>query len=118
MGLPSILIVEDQADVREMLCIFLTGEGYAVSSADNGRRALQNLQDGLRPGVIVSDLTMPEMDGEQLCRALAADPALAKLPVVLISGESCLPRVATAVGARYLRKPLDLPQLLQLVRSA
>ncbi len=111
-----ILVVEDVADDRELLCAVLAAEGYAVSAAANGLQALQQLHEGLRPRVIISDLQMPEMDGAALCRALAEDPALAGLKVVLLSGESRLSQVAASVGAHYLPKPADPRQLLQLVR--
>ena len=60
----TVLIVDDDADIRDMMRMFLETDGYRVIAAADGQDALQQLQRA-RPGVVVLDLTMPDMDGEE-----------------------------------------------------
>jgi two-component system, chemotaxis family, chemotaxis protein CheY len=108
----SILLVEDDIDVREALAEALRDQGYAVDTAVDGVHALERLRGGARPGVILLDLMMPRMDGVEFRTAQRADPALAHLPVVLLSADARMgekARVLDVQGA--IRKPIDLAQL-------
>ena len=81
----KILVVEDNDDVREMMAVTLELEGHQVSTAVNGRDALEQLRTGDKPCVILLDLMMPVMNGWELRREIESDPALADVPVIVIS---------------------------------
>ena len=85
MTRPTVFVVEDDADTREMLCRFLELEGYHVESAVNGQQALERLHAGAHPSVILLDLMMPVMDGWQFRHAQAQDAALSTIPVIVVS---------------------------------
>jgi signal transduction histidine kinase len=100
-----VLLVEDDADLREALCDVLTEFGHVVVTAADGSDGLRQLREA-RPDVVVLDLMMPHLDGWQFRLAQREDPLLATTPVVAISASSSPP--AAAVDADlFLRKPLD-----------
>jgi CheY-like chemotaxis protein len=112
----SVLIVEDDADLREMMAQLLTMEGFASATASNGREALDYLRHGARPDVILLDLMMPVMDGWEFLREQHRDHDLAGLPVIILSALD--PHRAGDTGAAvYLKKPLDFDRLVNLVRQ-
>jgi len=112
----SVLLVEDDADIRETLRTMLELDGYRVAEAENGRRALELLQAGARPSVILLDLMMPVMNGWQFREEQNRDPGLAAIPVVVISGDGRIAEKANGLGAAgCLRKPVDLDLLLATV---
>jgi CheY-like chemotaxis protein len=114
----GVLIVEDDDDMRESLQALLERKGFAVTSASNGLEALEQLRDGVRPGIILLDLMMPVMDGWELQRELAKDPALATIPVALLSGVAHLTNEAHTLGAvACFTKPVDLARLYALCRE-
>jgi CheY-like chemotaxis protein len=109
-----ILVVEDNDDVREMMAITLELEGHVVSTAVNGRDALQKLHTGSKPSLILLDLMMPVMNGWEFRQALERDPALRKVPVVIVSAATA-ELVHRTQAAAYLPKPLDMDELLDVV---
>jgi CheY-like chemotaxis protein len=116
MGEFTILIVEDDFDVREALAETLRDEGYDVDCAGDGEQALQYLRRGERPGLILLDLTMPRMSGAEFRMVQKVDPQLNQVPVVLLSADGRMEekaRVLEADGA--IRKPIDLPLLLATI---
>jgi len=114
----SVLVVEDDADIREMLRIALRAEGYEVSSVSNGREALDHLRSHAETCVILLDLMLPVMDGMHFRSVQLHDRSLAWIPVILISGAPDNDRRARELGARRLvRKPLDLDEVKQALRS-
>jgi CheY-like chemotaxis protein len=80
-----ILLVEDNVHVLDVTCVLLEAEGYAVITAVNGADALARLRAGLRPALIVLDLSMPVMDGWEFRRAQRADPELRDIPTIVYS---------------------------------
>jgi CheY-like chemotaxis protein len=110
-----ILIVEDDADLREMMAQILTLEGFRVETVANGREALDYLQQGDFPDLILLDLMMPVMDGWEFRRRQQAHPDFAAVPVVVLSALDPS-RVADLGGPAFLKKPLDFDLLLDLVR--
>ena len=119
----TILVVDDERDIREGVAMVLEDEGYRVLHAHHGAEALglleRRLADGQElPGLIVLDLFMPVMDGRQLLAALAESPQLAGLPVLLTTASErqahpdLLPRVQAT-----LRKPIELGEFLDLVAA-
>lgn len=112
-----VLLVEDDADVRFMLSMILEAEGYQVATAADGREALDQLRTRSRPSLILLDLMMPVMDGWRFRAEQQQDPALASIPVVVISAADGVPQKAASIGAAgYLRKPIDFDALLDMVR--
>jgi CheY-like chemotaxis protein len=111
-----VLIVEDDEDLRDMMAQMLTIEGFHAATAANGREALEYLHAGDKPHVILLDLMMPVMDGWEFRRQQQADPALAPVPVIVLSALD-QNRAATVDAAAFLKKPLDFDRLLELVRQ-
>jgi CheY-like chemotaxis protein len=108
-----VLVVEDDADVRTAIADVLTEEGYEVSLASNGQEALESLRSGSAPVMILLDLWMPVLDGWQFREAQLADPAIAGIPVIIMSGtvpEPPLPGIRET-----LKKPIRIQQLLSAV---
>jgi len=111
---PTVLVVEDEWVIAEVLAMTLADAGYQVITAANGRQALASLAE-TRPDVIVTDTMMPILDGPGLLAALAADPAHRDIPVVLMSAAQ--PRTTWSAGADALiGKPFDLDTLDALVQ--
>jgi len=116
--MPKILVVEDDTAILANLARFLRLEGFEVLTARNGAEGLRAACEH-RPDLVLSDLVMPEMDGETLLAALRADAASARLPVIFLtaSADRAARDAKLQLGASdYLVKPLDLQQLLDAVR--
>ena len=110
----TVLLVEDNDDVREMMSLALQLAGNGVLTASNGSEALRVLAERPPPCLILLDLMMPVMDGWELRAALRRDPTLSRIPVVVIS--ALTEDMARRLGATgYLPKPVDIDQLLQVV---
>lgn len=112
-----ILVVDDDAGIRDMLTQVLEDEGYGVTTAADGQIALSQLRQGSSPPcLILLDLMMPVMNGVQFRSEQQQDPWLASIPVVVISAHlSGRQRAHTVQAADYLEKPVDLPKLLDIV---
>ena len=113
----TILIVDDDADIRQLLTVFLTYNGYRSVSVANGLEALTYLQHSQpHPQLILLDQMMPVMDGVAFRHAQQRDPQLATLPVVVMSAvENLQPQPLPT--AAYLPKPIDFAALLTLVEQ-
>jgi CheY-like chemotaxis protein len=111
-----VLIVEDDEDLREMMAQLLTLEGFDAATASNGREALDYLNNAEKPNVILLDLMMPVMDGWEFRRQQQADPALAPVPVIVLTALDYA-RGAKVDAAAFLKKPLDFDRLIDLVRA-
>jgi CheY-like chemotaxis protein len=111
----SILIVEDEHNIRAVLTEILEDEGYAVASVPNGLEALDFLQEH-RPQLILLDLGMPVMTGWEFREQQQRDPALADIPVIVMSATPHLNQTAAALhAAACVDKPIDLNALLGMV---
>ena len=111
-----VLIVEDDADLREMMAQLLSLEGFQATAVANGREALEYLHEANAPQVILLDLMMPVMDGWEFRRKQQADPALASVPVIVLSALDQA-RAGNLDATAFLKKPLDFDHLLALVRE-
>ena len=113
-----ILIVDDSSETTEMLGKLLELEGAFVDLAKSGKEALE-IAGRRRFDLVVSDISMPEMDGYQLLRSLRELPDMADVPVVALTGygrTNDIDRARQEGFAEHLTKPLDLDKLLQIVR--
>jgi CheY-like chemotaxis protein len=110
----TILVIEDDAGIREALSDYLRSEGFLVDVAGDGAEGLERLA-ARRPDVILVDLAMPVMNGGQFLARLRADQATRTLPVVLMTGTRPPGGMAAAADA-VLQKPFDLDELLAVVR--
>jgi CheY-like chemotaxis protein len=116
----GVLVVDDDADIREVLAELLVDEGYHAMVAVDGREAL-GLMERTTPGLIITDVMMPGMDGLALLEALHGPPDLACIPVLVCTA---LPReqVALALGragltAPTMQKPMRFYELLDAVHE-
>ena len=113
-----ILLVEDEAAIREVIEAVLEAEGYRVVSTVDGADALDVLRDGLRPCMIILDLMMPVMDGRAFREAQEREPRLAGIPLLVMSADAGIEFKALNIGVRdYLKKPIDLETVLAKVKS-
>jgi len=111
-----ILVVDDDDDVRNMLCAVLSAEGYPVMSAADGVEALHRMRRD-PPALAVIDMMMPRMSGEQLLQVMAQDASLVRIPVAIMSGQTTPTSTSgpiPLVSARLI-KPFELDELLTLV---
>jgi CheY-like chemotaxis protein len=105
-----VLVVDDDCDVRDALRALLETMGFRVVVAVNGRDALDRIQRGVLPCLVVLDLEMPVMDGWGFRDALLRDPRLAGIPVIVSSGRP-RQRPAPPRLAADLPKPVDVDRL-------
>ena len=116
---PAVLVVDDDRDAREMICELLETTGRRAMGVADGGAALAYLRSNPAPDVIVLDLLMPRMDGWQFRRAQERTPALAKIPVVVVSGLRVAEKNALAWGASaFVLKPFSPDELLGAVSAA
>jgi CheY-like chemotaxis protein/signal transduction histidine kinase len=113
----TVLIVDDDAVVIELLSRSLTEEGFEVLIARDGVSALQVARER-RPTAIMLDLRLPRLDGWAVLSSLKADPALSQIPVVIISVEEERAKGFSFGACEYLVKPVDPERLVQVVRKA
>jgi CheY-like chemotaxis protein/predicted transcriptional regulator len=113
-----VMIVDDDASVREDYGELLREEGYQVLTAANGREALDQLEAVSKPSLILLDLKMPVMDGWKFHRELVDNPELNEVPVVLLSGSSDVFEEASRMEADdFLLKPVPVRELLGTVEQ-
>lgn len=113
----AVLVVDDDKNVRDLIRGELAGQGYAAAVAGNGKEALAYLKGAARPPrLILLDLMMPEMTGWEFRRLQQADPAIAGIPVAIITGLPDVEDKAAAIGAvDVLYKPSRVETLSALV---
>lgn len=109
----NVLVVDDDEDLRELVCASLEAEGYIVDAADDGRAALDRLNGAELPDLVLIDLEMPGMNGWELLRRMRASGRCFALPVLVMSGVA--PDEAP-VGVPFLPKPASVDRLLAAVR--
>lgn len=119
MDCDRILIVEDEADIRETLKEIMELEGYRVSTAENGERALVLLDEIQRPCLILLDLMMPVMDGWEFLHVLREQRqhVLATIPIVVVSAAADVLDVKQQYGCQAVKKPVNIETLVELARQ-
>jgi two-component system response regulator MprA len=113
----KILVVDDEAPLRELIVEVLTDAGYAVAAAATGSAAMDQVTRN-RPDLILLDLMMPELDGRATVHHLRARAELATIPVVLMSASRGAAGVAAALQTSFVAKPFDLDRLLTVVAAS
>lgn len=115
----SILIVDDEKDILELLKYNLEKEGYRVLTAHSGKEALRLVKQ--RPDLVVLDVMMPEPDGWEVCRSIRKNPATASVPVIFLTAKDG--EIDEVVGLElgaddYIRKPVKIRTLLARIKRA
>lgn len=115
----TILIVEDDLDIRENLGEFLKSEGYAVLAAADGQKALDVLRAASAlPQVILLDLRMPRMDGLRFREEQGKDARLASIPVLVMTADAHRDSDKFNIGeVGYVKKPIDIEALSETLRG-
>ncbi len=114
-----VLVVDDDVEIRQMLCVLLQINGFATDEAEDGLAALQRVRRN-RPDIIVLDVMMPNMDGVTFCRLLRRNRSTRSLPVVMLSGKAHPDGVEEGLRAganRYLIKPSGLDILVRTLHE-
>jgi two-component system, cell cycle response regulator DivK len=114
----TVLIVEDQIEMRAIAAAYLERQGYRVLATGNGAEGVRRAHED-RPDLILMDVSVPGMDGIQATAALKADPATREIPIVVVSAHpyGSVGRRAVAAGCDgWLNKPCDPRRLLQEVQ--
>jgi len=119
MAKESILVVEDEDDIRELLRYNLVKEGYRVAGAASGEEALKAVRVAM-PDLVLLDLMLPGLDGLEVCRSLKQDPLTRNLPIVMLTakGEEADIVAGLELGADdYITKPFSVRVLLARLRA-
>jgi CheY-like chemotaxis protein len=112
----TVLLVEDDADVREELIHALERGGYNVLAAANGLEALSMLRsEAVRPSLVILDWMMPVMDGMGFLSHVASDPRYAPIPIVVVSAVAKLARIPSLCVAAVIAKPVRVRTLLEVI---
>jgi CheY-like chemotaxis protein len=114
----TVLVVDDDLDIRECLQILLPRYGFGVATAEDGAEALAWLRSGVaRPCLVLLDIMMPGMNGLELYAHMSRDPSLARIPIVVSTGAGrIMLEEAGALDVEILLKPFELPALLATIR--
>lgn len=112
----KILIVEDEANIRELLLLYLEREGYTVLEAENGVEGIKKWKSD-KPDMLLLDVMMPVMDGWEVCREIRAE---SDVPIIMLTakGETADRVSGLEMGADdYIVKPLEMPEVIARVRA-
>ena len=117
MDKKTIMVVDDDPDVRDAISELLERHGYAVVPASNGDEALHELKDrSVRPALILLDVMMPVMDGQAFCAEQQTDPELRDIPVVVFTAfGAALDGMQEIKALARLEKPMQADQLLESI---
>lgn len=113
-GADRVLVVDDDATVRDLMRRFLTREGFDVATAENGAEALVAART-LRPSVVTLDVLMPDMDGWSVLQAMKSDPELAGIPVIMVTIVDEKQKGIALGASEYLNKPIDRGRLAAIL---
>jgi len=114
----SVLVIEDDQDTREMYAELLKFSGFSVVTARNGMEGFTRACES-KPGVILTDLGLPSIDGWEVIRRLKSDTRTNDIPVIVITGRSSgeLIDMASSLGARLLLKPCPPDTLIEEIEK-
>jgi CheY-like chemotaxis protein len=117
MSRPTVLVVDDDRAIREMLRVALEAEGYRVWTLDHGGNVAAKLLSAREPVVVLLDLMMPTCSGWEVCDQLAADPRLSHVPVAVMTAGLLAGDRFPQHARLLLRKPFDLDQVYETVEA-
>jgi len=115
----KVLVIEDEADIQEVIAYNLKREGFAVVTCGDGAEGLELARE-LAPGLLLLDLMLPGLDGLEICRRLRQDPITRDIPIIMVTakGEESDVVIGLSVGADdYIIKPFSPRELLARVRA-
>jgi PAS domain S-box-containing protein len=116
----SVLVVDDEEDVIELLTIILKKEGFNIESALSGKEALRKLSE-IKVDLILLDLMMPEMDGFEVCKEIYTDPLLKNIPIIVVTAKGDFDSIEKAYKfntvRNYITKPFDNTTLLKTING-
>ncbi len=113
----TVLVVDDSPTVRKILSMTLERNGYAVASAPDGEAAIDSLEQSV-PDLILLDISMPKLDGYEVCKRIKANARTAHIPVVMLSGKDAFfdkVKGRMAGASEYLTKPFETPAVLAVI---
>jgi CheY-like chemotaxis protein len=114
----KVLVVDDDVDIRECLDDVLIAEGFNTLKAGNGKEALEILESGETPCLILLDLMMPVMNAEEFIELQRSRERIKDIPIFLMSASNFIEQNAINFKTKgHLRKPFDFQELLQVVRG-
>lgn len=109
----SVLVVEDDEDIRTTMVQIIESEGYRTESAVNGHEALELLRRIEKPCLVLLDMMMPIMNGREFLDAIMKDSVLAPIPVLIVS--AIADRTSTNGAVGFLKKPIEIGMVLEMV---
>lgn len=115
----TILLVDDDSDMLDIMGAFLKNEGYTVVTADNGLEAVSKAKEVL-PSLVLMDIHMPRMNGLEACKELKSDPVTKSIPIVMLTVAGQISEIEKAMiyGAKtYVTKPCTREQILKIVQD-
>ena len=112
----TVLVVDDESSIVEVLTTLLEDEGYHVVTARNGAEGLASLAAS-QPEVVLCDVMMPVLDGRQMCERMQANPLYRSIPIVLMSAVNAATKLAGCNYAGLLAKPFDLEEVINVVAA-
>jgi CheY-like chemotaxis protein len=115
----NILLIDDNRDHLRLLAKLLRNEGYQTTQIARGKEAMASIQENT-PDIIFLDISMPDMNGYQICRLLRSNERTKNIPIILISAsdETIDRRLATSAGGSgYITKPLNIEEVLKQIET-
>jgi len=114
----KVLVCDDDVDIIEIISIILGGKGYQVFSVNNSEDVKSEVSK-VKPDVILMDLWLPEVGGEQATKLLKSDKETAEIPVIILSASINIQTIAQGIGADgYLSKPFETKDLIALIEQS
>jgi two-component system alkaline phosphatase synthesis response regulator PhoP len=113
----TVLVVDDEVVIAEAVAAVLQDEGYEVATATNGQEGLARAAS-MKPDLVLVDMMMPVMDGEEMSRRLRANPETREIPIVVMSAVHRSLRELPFDHTAFLPKPFDLDTLLETIAKA
>jgi CheY-like chemotaxis protein len=116
----SVLVVDDDPEIVTFLATLLELEGIESQVATSAAAALERLDGGTLPGLVLLDIAMPDRDGLDLCRELKKDPRSRDVPVFVVSarpGKDVVERALAAGAEEFIRKPFENHELIARIRD-
>jgi two-component system, OmpR family, alkaline phosphatase synthesis response regulator PhoP len=114
----SILVVDDDTNIQELISVNLLAAGYRIMNATNGKEAMETIKNGI-PDLIILDIMMPEIDGWELCKWVRDDPLLENIKILMLTAKGT--EKDKLIGREifrandYMTKPFDIDQLTETV---